>query len=51
MATPDPLIDGVMVLVFLLIISISAVIFGKYLARVYSGALSRGIPGRIERRI
>jgi K+-transporting ATPase ATPase A chain len=51
MATLDPLMDGVMVLGFLLLVTIAAVIFGRYLARVYSGGLSRGIFGGIEGRI
>jgi potassium-transporting ATPase potassium-binding subunit len=48
MATPDPFMDGATVLLFLLVITFAASFFGKYLARVYSGSLSRGIPGRIE---
>ena len=48
MAIPDPLMDGATVLGFLLLVSISAVLFGRYLARVYSGGLSRGPFGKIE---
>ncbi|MDD1652350.1 MAG: potassium-transporting ATPase subunit KdpA [Methanomicrobiales archaeon] len=45
---PDPFIDGATVLLFMLVVTVAAFFFGKYLARVYSGSLSRGIPGRIE---
>ena len=51
MATPDPLVDGATVLLFMLVVTVAAFFFGKYLGRVYSGSLSRGIPGRIERGI
>jgi len=48
MATPDPLVDGATVLFFMTLVTVAAFFFGKYLARVFSGSLSRGIPGRIE---
>ena len=48
MATPDPLVDGATVLFFMTLVTVAAFFFGKYLARVFTGSLSRGIPGRIE---
>ncbi|MDD1675271.1 MAG: potassium-transporting ATPase subunit KdpA [Methanomicrobiales archaeon] len=48
MGQPDVFLDIVFVLLFITTLSVAAVFFGRYLARVYSGDLSKGVPGRLE---
>jgi K+-transporting ATPase ATPase A chain len=51
MITQDVILDGLMLILFLIIVTGIALPFSSFFVRVFSGDLSRGIPGRIEKTI
>jgi K+-transporting ATPase ATPase A chain len=51
MTTQDITVDGLMLILFLIIVTGIALPFSSFISRVFSGDLSRGIPGRIEKTI
>jgi K+-transporting ATPase ATPase A chain len=51
MGPPDILLDSVSVIFFLFILTGASLVMGPYLARVFSGEMSKGILGRWETRI
>ncbi len=51
MGPPDILIDCISVIFFLFTLTIVSLILGPYMARVFSGEISTGLPGRWEQRI
>ena len=51
MTTPNITSDAVMFILFLVIVTGVALPFSSFFVRVFSGDMSRGIPGRIEKTI
>ena len=51
MITQDITVDGLMLLLFLVIVTGVALPFSNFFVRVFSGDMSRGIPGHIEKAI
>ena len=51
MTTPNITSDAVMFILFLVIVTGVALPFSSYVVRVFSGNLSRGIPGHLEKTI
>lgn len=51
MTPPDPLMDAVAAALFLLLVTGAAFLFGGYIHRVFSGGVSSGLPGAIERAV
>ncbi|MGB9930059.1 MAG: potassium-transporting ATPase subunit KdpA [Methanosarcina sp.] len=51
MITRDITVDGLMLILFLVIVTGIALPFSNFFSRVFSGELSRGIPGHIEKAI
>src|SRR5665647_1760595 len=51
MTTPNITSDAVMLIIFLVIVTGLALPFSSFFVRVFSGNLSRGIPGQIEKKI
>jgi potassium-transporting ATPase potassium-binding subunit len=51
MTTPDITSDAVMFILFLVIVTGLAFPFSSFVVRVFSGNLSRGIPGHLEKTI
>lgn len=51
MITQDITVDGLMLILFLVIVTGVALPFSSFFVRVFSGDMSRGIPGHIEKAI
>jgi len=51
MTPPDPLLDAAAAALFLLLVTGAALPFSNYIHRVFSGGVSAGLPGRIERAV
>ncbi len=51
MTSPDPLMDAAVAALFLLLVTGAALLFSGYIHRVFSGGVSAGLPGRIERAV
>jgi K+-transporting ATPase ATPase A chain len=51
MITQDVILDGLMLILFLVIVTGVALPFSSFFIRVFSGDMSRGIPGHIEKTI
>jgi K+-transporting ATPase ATPase A chain len=51
MITSNALLDGVMFILFLVVVTGLALPFSNFIVRVFAGDISRGIPGRVEKMI
>lgn len=51
MAQPAPLLDGLLFIAFFTAVTITGMLFGRYMGHVFSGDYSRGIPGALEARL
>ena len=51
MITQNVTVDGLMLILFLVIVTGVALPFSSFFVRVFSGDMSRGIPGHIEKAI
>jgi len=51
MTTPNITSDAIMFIIFLVIVTGTALLFSNLIARVFAGDMSRGFPGRVEKTI
>ncbi|MEN6512847.1 potassium-transporting ATPase subunit KdpA [Methanoculleus sp.] len=51
MTPPDPLMDAAAAALFLLLVTGAALLLSSYIHRVFSGGVSAGLPGAIERTV
>ena len=51
MTSPDPLLDAAAAALFLLLVTGAALLLSSYIHRVFSGGVSAGLPGAIERTV
>jgi len=51
MITSNVLLDGVMFILFLVVVTGVALPFSSFFVRVFAGNMSRGFPGRVEKTI